>query len=435
MGFRARYRQAAVVELPRTYRCSPQIADIANRILAGQGEGVLRLRSMTEPGPLPQVLPFEDELAESAAIADRIRQWLQDGVALRGIAVLVRTNAGTAPVEDALAEAGIGYVVTGGQRFFARPEIREATARLRGAANVPEGADPEPLLVAVAEVLAAVGFLAADPPTGRGAVRERWESLAALSSLAADLAATRPQARLADLVAELDRRAAMEAAPVSDGVTITTLHGAKGLEWDAVWIAGVQEGTLPISYADTPDRVAEERRLLYVGTTRAKQHLVLSWSQSRGGDRAGRRSPSRFLRAAGLVAAGSGAEAGPAQRPRGARRGSQLGRCRICGKGLPTPAERALARCRTCPTGIDADLFDRLKRWRSEQAAATGAPAYTVCTDLTLQALAEQRPTTPEGLLAISGIGPVKLERYGEALLALLAPTPTVIDLRDSGSG
>jgi DNA helicase-2/ATP-dependent DNA helicase PcrA len=442
LTFGRRYPGATVVELPRTYRCSPQIADVANRLTAAAGPvaGGLRLRSMTGDGPAPHVQGYEDDLAEAAAIAEQLRAWSQDGLDLRAMAVLLRTNAATAPVEDALAEAGVGYVVAGGERFFSRAEIRESIARLRGAANVPGAAEPpEPLTLAVGEVLAAMGFLAGAPPSGRGAVRERWESLAALSALAADLARERPDAGLADLVAELDRRAALEAAPVADGVTITTLHAAKGLEWDAVWIAGLQEGTLPISYADTPERIAEERRLLYVGTTRARQRLVLSWSSARSSDRGGRRAPSRFLRAAGLVAGAAGqagaGDAGPRRPGRRGRQGATLGRCRVCGKGLPTPAERALARCRTCPEDIDVDLLARLKQWRTEQAAATGAPAYTVFTDLTLQAVAEHKPTTPEGLLAISGIGPVKAERYGADVLALVSGEPAVIDLRAGGDG
>ncbi len=423
--FRRWFPRATTVPLEQTYRCSPQIAAAANRLLGSAARGsataALRLRSQQPGGPAPVIRACRDDIAEAEAIAAQAAKWRDAGVALREIAVLVRLNAATAPIEDALAEAGIPYLVTGGERFFKRSEVREAVVRLRGAAN--SDASTGRLSGDVAEVLAAMGFLAAAPPAGRGAVRERWESLAALTALAADLADKDPRATLSDLVGELQRRAALEAQPVADGVTLATLHAAKGLEWDAVWIAGLQEGTVPISHADTPQRVEEERRLVYVGITRARRELVLSWSAGRSGEHAGRRSASRFLRdlsdpaqAAGIAAVDQLPGAGARRR----RRGS-LGSCRVCGKGLPTPQERALRRCRTCPQDIDAGLLERLKQWRGSQVAPTGAPAFTVFTDLTLLAIAELQPRTDIELSRISGVGPAKAEKYGPAVLALVA--------------
>ncbi|WP_224285720.1 3'-5' exonuclease, partial [Streptomyces sp. LS1784] len=150
----------------------------------------------------------------------------------------------------------------------------------------------------VRAVLAARGFTA-EPPAGSGAVRDRWESLAALVRLAEEFERTRTAAGqgadLAAYVAELDARAAAQHAPAVEGVTLASLHAAKGLEWDAVFLVGLTEGTLPIIYAKTDEQVEEERRLLYVGVTRARKHLTLSWSLSRSpGGRAGRK-PSRFL--------------------------------------------------------------------------------------------------------------------------------------------
>lgn len=421
--FPNRFPRATTVPLRRTYRCSPEIVTAANRLLShglkAHQHPPLRLQSEQPAGPEVRILRFSDDLAEAAAVARQAGDWVSQGFAARDVAILVRTNAATAPIEDALAEAGVPYTVLGGDRFFGRSEVREAITRLRGAANAPtqDLALPDQ----VAEVLAAMNFAAADPPAGRGAVRDRWESLAAISALAADLA--RSSATLVDFVAELDRRAALEAAPSPDGVTVTTLHAAKGLEWPAVWIAGVQEGTLPISYADSPQRVEEERRLLYVGVTRAARELVLSWSGGRAADARGHRRGSRFL--ADLTVPGKTQVAdveyvagGPARQRR--KKSTKLGSCRICGRGLPTAVERTQRRCRSCPASIDPDLFDRLRSWRLEQVAQSGAPAYTVFTDATLQAIAELKPRTSSELLAINGIGPAKLHKHGDELLALI---------------
>jgi DNA helicase-2/ATP-dependent DNA helicase PcrA len=426
--FRRTFPHAATVPLDQSYRCSPEIIAVANRVLAPARRSarhpLLRLTSQQPTGPQPRIAACPDDLAEAEQIAAGIAQWRAAGIAARQIAVLVRSNAATVPIEEALAGAGIPYVVTGGERFFARAEVREAVVRLRGAANAD--ADPGAGLTAqVAEVLAAMGFHAGAPPVGRGAARERWESLAAVAALASDLAERHSAAGPADLVAELDRRAELEAEPVADGVTLATLHAAKGLEWDAVWIAGVAEGSLPIGYATTPAAIAEERRLCYVGITRARRELVLSWAALRSGDRSHRRTPSRFLQdiADGQVVVGDGLPARPGlRRPaREPRRHAGLGRCRICGKGLPTPRERALQRCRNCPAVPDPALFEALRSWRADQVAASGAPAYTVFTDTTLQAIAELQPATDGELLRISGVGPAKAERYGAALLAMVA--------------
>jgi DNA helicase-2/ATP-dependent DNA helicase PcrA len=148
---------------------------------------------------------------------------------------------------------------------------------------------------AVRHVLASAG-LTAEPSAGRGAVRERWESLAAIAALAHDLAAARPQATLADFAAELARRADIGHAPVATAVTLATMHAAKGLEWDAVLLPGLVEGIMPIVHARTPEAIEEERRLLYVAVTRARQHLQLSWAPARTPGAAQARQRSRFLR-------------------------------------------------------------------------------------------------------------------------------------------
>jgi len=206
--------------------------------------------------------------------------------------VLVRTNAQTQVYEQALADAGVPFLIRGAERFFERPEVRRAVTLLRAAArSASAGDDPAGQ---VRPVLAGLG-LSAEPPVGRGTARERWESLEALAQLAADFFAGLPGASLADLTDELARRTAAGHDPAMEGITLSSLHAAKGLEWDVVFLPGLTDGTLPIVYAQTDEAIAEERRLLYVGITRARERLYLSWALARspGGRQA--RKPSRFL--------------------------------------------------------------------------------------------------------------------------------------------
>ncbi len=299
--------------------------------------------------------------------------------------------------------------------------MRQAILLLRGAARADDGS--EPLGETVRAVLAGSGWTH-EPPAGSGAVRERWESLQALAVLADDLAIVRPDARLPDLVADLDERASAQHAPVVDGVTLSSLHAAKGLEWDVVAIVGLSEGLVPISFAaDSPEQVEEERRLLYVGVTRARERLVLSWAGARTpGARATRRR-SRFLDglAGGPAARRRGApEEGAAARRR-ARRSSLHTTCRGCGARLSTAVERKIGRCSTCPPDHDEALFEALREWRAQVAKEQKVPAYVVFTDATLEALSFAKPVDVQGLLKISGIGRTKVERYGEQVLAVVA--------------
>jgi DNA helicase-2/ATP-dependent DNA helicase PcrA len=275
----------------------------------------------------------------------------------------------------------------------------------------------------VRDVMAGAGWTAAAPTAG-GAVRERWESLQALALLADELASTRPGATLPDLVAELDDRAAAAHAPAVEGVTLASLHAAKGLEWDAVFLTGLCEGLMPISFADDWAAVEEERRLLYVGITRAREHLHLSWARARTpGGRAGR-SASRFLE--GLFAgttgrAGGTSSPGPRDAAAGRARQAAPALCRTCGKTLTSAVDRKIGRCGDCPSTYDEALLHRLREWRAGVAAEARLPAYVVFTDATLVAIAETLPRTQVALARVPGVGAVKLKLYGEAVLEVLA--------------
>jgi DNA helicase-2/ATP-dependent DNA helicase PcrA len=215
----------------------------------------------------------------------------------------------------------------------------------------------------------------------------------------------------AEFVADLERRASEQHAPAAGGVTLSTLHAAKGLEWDAVFLAGMHDGAMPLSHATTPAEIEEERRLLYVGMTRARLHLTVSWASARTPGGRGNRPPSRFLDP--LLP--DAARARPT-RPK-ARRAAH---CRECGKPLSSAVEKKRGRCQDCPASYDEELFEELRTWRSGQAAEESVPAYVVFTDATLQLIAEHKPRSAQALLRINGIGQTKLDRYGDAVLDLV---------------
>jgi DNA helicase-2/ATP-dependent DNA helicase PcrA len=433
LEFPRRFPGATIVRLVRDYRSTPQVVTLANRLLArpagtpqggrGRGPAPLELIAQRPPGPAPVVTPCDDDVAEAATVARRVKELVATGVRPREIAVLFRTNAQSEPLEQALSDAGVAYLVRGGERFFNRREVREAIMLLRGARAAANGRPgEEPLGEQVRAVLAGAGWTA-ESPAQSGAVRDRWESLQALAVLADELAAARPGATLGDVVTELDERAAAQHAPSVEGVTLASLHAAKGLEWDAVFLVGLSEGLMPISLAEGWEAVEEERRLLYVGITRAREHLHLSWARARTpGGRAGR-SRSRFLE--GLfppdeAAPARGAAAGARDGGKRSRR-SLPATCRTCASPLTAPAERKVGRCASCPPTYDEALFERLREWRSATASAASLPPYVVFTDATLVAIAELLPGDQGALARIPGVGPAKLEKYGEDVLALLA--------------
>ncbi|MEU1333406.1 ATP-dependent DNA helicase UvrD2 [Streptomyces sp. NPDC005865] len=445
LNFRTRHPGATVVKLVRDYRSTPQVVHLANGLLSqARGRAAdhrLELISQRDAGPDPVYTEYVDEPAEAEGAARRIRALLADGVPASEIAVLFRTNSQSEIYEQALADAGVPYQLRGAERFFERTEVREAGAALRGAARFGGNDalldDVVDLPSQVRAVLSTKGWTT-EPPAGSGAVRDRWESLAALVRLAEDFARARPEATLADLVAELDERASAQHAPTVEGVTLASLHAAKGLEWDAVFLVGLAEGMMPITYAKTDEQIEEERRLLYVGVTRARVHLSLSWALSRSPGGRPNRRPSRFLD--GLrpgSGAGSGARAAGGG-PGGVERGSAGGgmgpaagrrqrktrtpaRCRVCGRTLSDAGEMKLMRCEDCPSEMDEGLYERLREWRSGQARELGQPAYCVFTDKTLIAIAEAVPEDEGELARIPGVGVRKFHRFGADVLAICA--------------
>jgi len=417
--FAARHPGAHRLELVRNYRSTPEVVAAANRVAHGarrrsRGSGPVVLQAQRESGAAVRCAGQAHEIDEAEAVAGEIARLRDSGTPLRDVAVLFRVNAQSEAYEEALASLGLGYVVRGVERFFDRPEVKQGLTLLRGAARAGESSDD--VAGDTRAVLSTMGWTA-EPPAGSGAQRDRWESLEALVALAAELAGSGTVQDLGGLVAELERRAQSQHAPVADGVTLATLHSAKGLEWPHVFLVGIHEGTVPFVYAKTPMAVEEERRLFYVGVTRARDGLHVSWSAARSPGSRGSRSASRFLD--GIRPAES--DGGPArQRPDRSTRGSrQIARCRTCDRPLTTAVERKIGRCDACPSTYDEELYERLRSWRTEQATAQSLPAYCVFTDATLTAIAETLPSDPAALMKVPGVGKVKLDKYGADVIAI----------------
>jgi DNA helicase-2/ATP-dependent DNA helicase PcrA len=351
LGVPARFPNATIVRLEENYRSTPQVLALANKLVPRLGGAEKVLRPTRADGADPVVAAFASPAAESAAIVEAIRA---ADVPLEGIAILCRTNARLTDFEEALHEAGIPFQ---GSSLLDRDAARRVVRRLehdggRGAADAVRGAATD------------AGWLEELPDKLGERELVRQNDLARLVALAAAF-----EGDAAAFVADLRRRFDPGGAGAR-GVHLLTLHRAKGLEFDAVFIPRLEEKELPARQARTPDEIDEERRLLYVGMTRAKRTLWLSWSGKR----------SRFVAELGHAVAESST--------RSAREWTPAG--------------------------------ERLRAWRLERARADGVPPYVVFHDTVLHAIADARPASLGELSQIAGVGPAKLDRYGDAVLALL---------------
>lgn len=419
------FPQATRIELVRCYRCTPEITSMANAVIGG-GRNSVTLRSQCDSGPPPKVTAYSDDNDEASGIAQTVRALMDSGAAAADIAVLYRINAQSAEYESAFTDSHIPFVLRGTERFFDRPEVKTATMLLRGDAKNPDTSG-DLLTARIEAVLSSMGWTA-EPPRGTGAVREKWESLLALMTMAQECP---DSMSLRDFVNELDQRASVEHAPGADAVTLASIHSAKGLEWPIVFLIGCSEGLLPLSYADTSDLVEEERRLAYVAVSRAGQQLFVSWAKARTPGGKATRALSRFFAdlppgilngsSAGMTRGSAGGSfiAGGSTRDSGRKRKGP-GSCRVCGKALVSAGERTLGHCHGCPVEAHVELFETLREWRKERSAAKSVPAYIIFTDATLTAIAEQVPTNLDSLATIPGVGPAKLGEFGEEVLEII---------------
>jgi DNA helicase-2/ATP-dependent DNA helicase PcrA len=286
LNFTDRYPQAQSVDLDQSYRSTGGIVAAANALMRERA-GALELHSTREAGSQPTITSFVTEQAEARSVAASIAEDISRGAKPEDIAVLFRKNAQSAALEQALADVSVSYHVHGDTRFYDRPEVKQAIMALRGASVVVRDV---PLFQQVSDVLREMGWTQ-EPPEGVGAVRSKWESLNALMALADQADAS---ASFRDFTTDLLARQEVKHEPTIHAVTLASIHSAKGLEWPTVYIVGMTEGLLPISYAKTLEAVAEERRLLYVAMTRAESNLHLSWA-AQSGAHAKQQQPSRFL--------------------------------------------------------------------------------------------------------------------------------------------
>jgi len=399
-GFGRKHPGARIVELTRDYRSTPQIVSLANDVLAhsSQREGTVRLSSQREGGAQVTYRTYDDDRAEAEGVAASIADLIDAGMAPHSIAVLMRTNGQSQAFEEALGARGIPVAVAGGKPFFARDDVRTAISRLRAAAAA--ATDTGSVGEIVRDVLSGVGW-APEAPSGQ-AGSERWSNMNAIVGWADDSQAQ----TLPAFVAELDERVAYQVEPDKAGVELASIHAAKGLEWDAVFLVGVAEGLLPISYAKTAAAREEERRLLYVAITRARDLLTVSWARSRGADGRGKRKRSRLLD--GIW-------------PEEARVGAPKKRARASTRALNQAFEEEAS-----PQAIE--LFGRLKAWRLEVSRQAGVPPFAVFTDQTLRDIAQAMPKNTTQLRVIRGIGDVKVQRFAAPVLALVRGEEVIVD-------
>ena len=412
--FAQRWPGAREVALVRNYRSSPQVLALANRLLAGDGRAK-RLVATRQAGPEPVIARHATAQAELDALVGWISARVRSGTEPVEIAVLVRVNAQLVPIEAALTRVGIAYQVRG-VPFYQRSEVRGAlavvrrmagstgqAARLRGAELAAEVEARWRRELGLEDDAAAAGERGDE-------ARERQASLDTLLAIVEALLADDPAADATNVLAELEARAAAEREGSSDGVNLLTYHRAKGLEWDAVALPSLEEGLLPIRHAgEDADALAEERRLLYVGLTRAREHLLLSWAEMRAGRTGGegRRRPSRFLAAVRPPVAAPG-RAGRQSRTMAGSSADAGGRQ----KNGVSPARASSA---------GDPVFEALRAWRLEKARELAQPPYVIAHDTTLAALAEARPRSLEALWRVKGIGPSKADRFGAEILAVVA--------------
>jgi DNA helicase-2/ATP-dependent DNA helicase PcrA len=341
-------------------------------------------------GPVPTVRVYGTDRDEATGIARSVRAARRPGGWWSEIAVLARTHAQTVIIEEALTAAGIPCRLRNGHLFLRRPEVQLALDGL--------AARPSSFRAWVTDLEVESRTVPGDGP----AAEERRGVLAELVRFAREFAAGDQPATAEGFLGWLSLHLRTEGpSHRADAVDVGTFHAAKGLEWPTVFLAGMEDGLVPLGSNRSDAALAEERRLLYVALTRAERGLHLSWARTRTfGTRSVTRSPSPWLAEVDAARAALTSGAGPDLRARVAE------------------ARRSL---RADEGGPEPEVLDALRAWRSAAARAAGVPAYLVLHDATLLALAEARPRTRAGLLELPGLGPVRTERFGDALLDVLA--------------
>jgi DNA helicase-2/ATP-dependent DNA helicase PcrA len=414
-SFPARWPSAEVLRLDANHRCAQPVVRAAAAALGPEGA---HLSGVDRPGPVPAVRGYDSDRDEARAVAGGLLEARKAGRRWSEMAVLTRTNAQLAVVQEELSAAGVPSWSAAAAAVLDEPVVRSVLGDLRAAVRAGRRGP-------LAAVLSDLREMAGEAAGGAGAGDARTV-LPALIETGAALLAARPDATVEDWLAWLPatvRDRSDRTGPV-DSVTLCSFHRAKGLEWGLVWVAGVEEGLVPMGRTAGEAAVREERRLLYVAMTRAMDELHVSWAATRSfGGRAVPRQPSRWLDAVATecerMSAGGGPEAGG--QGTGEWR-SRLADQREALRGSAARAGRPMGR-RTPDhwPAPDPALRQAVLAWRLEAARATGVPPKVLLHDVTVEALASLRPRTTDELLAIPGFGAVKAGRYGAVLLDLVA--------------
>ena len=396
---------ATVLRLDHNYRSTPQVVALAATVLPRTGTDGGEVTAVRESGALPVIRQFDSDADEARGVARALRRAHPPGVPWSHLAVLARTNAQLALLAEHIRAVGIPCRVGGDGDLLRQPEVRGALDHLR---RLPAAV---PLLSGLTDLEEAAGEPGAD---------QRHDNLHALVRLGRDYAAVDPAGTVDGLVAWLGASDEDGGGAGGDAVELTTFHRAKGLEWPVVFVTGLEKGLVPIGHANTPAAEAEERRLLHVALTRAVDEVHCTWAERRTfGSRSVVRAPSPFLGPIQDAVAAMADGGDPGQwRERIAAERARLQALSGDGRG----ARRLIG---VPGAGADPGVWEALKAWRTATARATGVPAYLIVHDATLAAVAEARPTTRAELLALPGLGPVKAERYGDTLLAVLAASGT----------
>ena len=393
--FDRHYPGAESVALEDNYRSTPQILTVANAVLAQGPRPVITLRPHRPAGPLPTVTAHADEVAEARAVTRAARDAHRPGVPWSQQAVLVRTNAQTAAIAEAFTKAGIPHRVRGSANLLELPEVVDAVNQIRRASS---------LEVALRDLDTELR----DAPSQGTLSEERAANVAEILRLGGEFRSLEPSGTVSSFVGWLTSTLRNEDVGSGDAVDVVTFHAAKGLEWAVVHVAGLEAGYVPIHHTQGDQGAEdEERRLLYVALTRAREQLHCTWAERRTfGSRTAKRSPSPWLGAIESVVHVGGGEL---TRPQQARRAATA---------------RSSVRQRAARRELndeDQEVFERLRAWRSAQAKAADVPAFVIFNDATLTAVASARPSSRAELLGLPGIGPVKVERFGDELLAIIA--------------
>lgn len=414
------------VTLEDNYRSTPQVLAAANAVLAAGNCVPIRLRPHRPDGSTPSVQGFPDEKAEAHAIARRVRDSHAPGTAWSTQAVLVRTNAQATVISEVFTERRIPHRVRGGGDLLEQPEVKAAVNSIRRASSLhmalgdleseisrpsPDaGTASVPEYGSAAESSTTPGTT---PSTGSGALTdERAANVAELVRLGREFMALDPNGGTAGFLGWLTSALRGEDRAGGDAVEIVTFHAAKGLEWSVVHIGGLEEGFVPIHHAkDDEEAIEEERRLLYVALTRARDELHCSWAASRTfGSRTAKRSPSPWL---AILESATGGQPSEVDRRRGAER-ARSARSGLAGRSRKHNHGVDLS------TG-DQQVFDSLREWRRNQAKDADVAAFVIFNDATLRAIAAARPRNRKELLAVSGVGPVKAQRFGDDVLEIVS--------------